>query len=165
MKTKLLILLVIGFLSLSVDAQVENNYKSYKFGVGAMIFIPIGQFSQVDSGAFGFDLQGEYWTNPMLCFTLSTGYQEWVKEYSSLNNWSSIPVLGGIKYYFSKTMFVSGKAGLSFYTQNGKGSAFTFAPGLGFKITKRIDLLLLYQSAIKNGDKVEILGARAGFTF
>ena len=128
MKTKLLILIVIGFLSLSVDAQVENNYKSYKFGVGAMIFIPIGQFSQVDSGAFGFDLQGEYWTNPMLCFTLSTGYQEWVKEYSSLNNWSSIP-------------------------------------GLGFKITKRIDLLLLYQSAIKNGDKVEILGARAGFTF
>ena len=63
MKTKLLILIVIGFLSLSVDAQVENNYKSYKFGVGAMIFIPIGQFSQVDSGAFGFDLQGEYWTD------------------------------------------------------------------------------------------------------
>ena len=165
MKTKLLILIAMCFLTLSVDAQGENNYKPYKFGVGAMIFIPIGQFSQVESGAFGFDLQGEYWINRKFGLTLNAGYQEWVKEYSHLNNWSSIPVLGGIKYYLSKTIYVSGKACLSFFTQNGKGSAFTYAPGLGFKITKRIDLLLLYQSVLKNGDKVEILGVRAGLSF
>ncbi len=165
MKTRLLILIAMCFLTLAVDAQVENIYKPYKFGIGALIFIPIGDFSQVESGAFGFDLQGEYWTNRKIGLTFSAGYQEWVKEYSHLNNWSSIPVLAGFKYYLSKTIYLSGKAGLSFYTQNGKGSAFTYTPGLGFKITKQIDLLLLYQSAFKNGDKVEILGARAGLTF
>ena len=165
MKTRVLIFIAMFFLSLSVDAQGENNNKPYKFGIGAMIFIPIGDFSQVDSGAFGYDLQGEYWTNRKFGLTFSAGYQEWVKQYSRIYNWSSIPLLAGFKYHLSKTIYVSGKAGLSFFTQNGKGSAFTYTPGLGFNITKQIDLLILYQSVFKYGERVEILGARAGLTF
>jgi len=76
-----------------------------------------------------------------------------------------IPVLVGGKYNFSDQLYGSAQIGLSFSTSSGGGSAFTFAPGIGYKISDNFDLLLKYQSASKNGGSTSFLGVRAGLSF
>ncbi len=76
-----------------------------------------------------------------------------------------IPVLAGVKYDFSEKIYGSAQIGISFATESDGGSAFTFAPGIGYKISDQFDLMLKYQSASKDGGNTSFLGLRAGFTF
>jgi hypothetical protein len=73
-------------------------------------------------------------------------------------------MVGG-RCYFSDKVFGSAQVGISIFTDALAGSAFTFAPGLGNKISEKFDLMLKYQSATKNGGDASYLGLRAGLRF
>jgi hypothetical protein len=163
MKAKLFLLVILIFFAVSVDAQIKNE-KPFRIGIGAMAGLPIGDMSEA-SLAFGADIQAEYNVVPAFAVTLSAGYLDWAGSWWSFGDLGMIPVLAGLKYNFIDKFYGSAQAGLTFSTQSGGGSSFTFAPGIGFKISKNFDLLLKYQSAVDNGYDMSFLGLRVGITF
>ena len=159
MKSKLFLLVVLCLFSLSVNAQ-STDEKPFKIGAGAMIGLPVGDVTNVATLAFGVDVMGEYAIAPSFGLTLSLGYvdfalKSWYKELLDAADLKSkmgmIPFLVGGKYNFSDKFYGSLQAGLSFGTSSDSGTAFTFAPGVGYKISDQFDLLIKYQSASKNG--------------
>jgi len=173
MKTKLFMFVVLVALTLSVYAQ-NTDEKPFKIGVGVLIGLPVGDAADIASLAFGFDALCEYAVAPEFGVTLSIGYLDWAKksEFKDMEDvlgtkikLGMIPVLVGGKYYFAEKIYGSAQLGISFSTESGGGSAFTFAPGVGMKLTDNIDLLLKYQSASKNGGNTSFIGLRAGISF
>ena len=172
MKTKLLLIVMLFVLAVSANAQTKatsTDTKTFKIGAGAMIGLPTGDSSDFFSLTYGVDLMGEYAIAPTYALTLSAGYADWAlkSKYKDVLDAEAgmIPVLAGVKYYFSDKIYGSAQLGLTFYTESGSGNAFTFAPGVGYKITDKFDLLLKYQSASKDGSTVSFLGVRAGYSF
>jgi len=177
MKTKLVLLVVLFVVTLSVSAQnstQSSGEKPFKIGAGAMIGLPVGDLGDIASLAYGVDLLGEYALDPTFGLTLSLGYVDFAlkSDYKNMLDelglkakMGMIPVLVGGKYYFSDKLYGSAQIGISFSTQKDGGSAFTFAPGIGYKISDNFDLMLKYQSATKDGSSTSFLGLRAGFSF
>jgi hypothetical protein len=166
MKIKQLILTALLIVvALYVNAQI-NNEKSFKIGAGVMVGLPFSDVSSYTNLAYGFDVLGEYAVAPLFGLTLSAGYVDFIKKsgYAGFKT-GLIPILFGGKYYFSDMLYGSAQVGLSLSTQSEAGSAFTFAPGIGYKISKNIDLLIKYQSASSDGGTSAFLGVRAGLSF
>lgn len=169
MKTKLILLVVLIVLAASVNAQTKaaaKDTKGFTIGTGAMVGLPMGDANTVASLAYGVDLQGEIGLAPSLALTVSAGYVDFAKK-SGYSVWKMglIPVLGGLKINFTDKLYGSAQAGLSLSTTNGGDIAFTFAPGIGYKVGEKFDLLLKYQSASRTGASTSFLGLRAGLTF
>jgi hypothetical protein len=164
MKAKLFFLLFLFLTVVSVEAQ-NNTEKPFRIGFGAMAGLPVGDMSYGSDLAFGADIQVEYAVVPAFAVTLSAGYFDWAGSWWSFGDQGMIPVLAGMKYNFTDRFYGSAQAGLTFPTQSGGSSPFTFAPGVGFKISKNFDLLFKYQSAIEDGSDMSFLGLRVGITF
>lgn len=165
MKTKIFMLLVLVVLSASVNAQTKDS-KPFKMSVGAELGLPVGDVSTSYSLAYGVDLQGEYAASSSVGITISAGYIDWAaKSGYGGGNIGSIPVLVGAKYYFADKFFGSVQAGVSIFTDRNVGNRFTFAPGIGYKISEKFDILLKYQTISFSGSSVNFLGVRAGLTF
>ena len=171
MKTKLFMLLVLVVLTASVNAQSKDS-KPFKIGVGAVIGLSVGDLST--DFRYGVDLQGEYAASPLVGLTVSAGYLGWVgggPVYAAIGGYGRgntrpiLPVLAGARYYFADKLFGSAQAGVSIYTEKGAGNYFTFAPGIGYKISEKFDLLLKYQSIIVSGGNINFMGVRAGLSF
>jgi hypothetical protein len=163
MKTKLLLLVVLLVVTLSVGAQ-KSDEKQFKFGAGAMLGLPIGDITRQASLALGVDLLGEYAVAPEIGLTLSVGYTDWAKKSGVNGNWGFIPVFAGVKYYFTDQIYGSFQAGISFWA-DGTKSEFVFAPGVGYKISDKFDLLLKYQSQSNKSWGTSFFGLRAGYSF
>ena len=130
-----------------------------------MVGLPTGVMSTGYSLAYGFDLKAEFSVAPKLAFTLSAGYLNWVGKSGYGGSTGLIPALGGLKYYFLDKVYGCAEAGLSFSTNSGGGNAFTFSPGVGYRVSEKFDVMLKYQDTSKNGFSVAHLGLRAGLTF
>lgn len=164
MKTKLLVFVVLVALTLSVKAQ-SSDEKPFKIGAGALIGLPVGDISDVASLAYGVDVLCEYAVAPEFGVTLSAGYLDWAKKSGVSGNMGVIPVLVGAKYFFTDNIYGSGQIGISFYTESRAGNAFTWAPGIGYKISDNLDLLLKFESWSKNSITTSFFGLRVGYTF
>ena len=62
-------------------------------------------------------------------------------------------------------MYGSGQLGISFSTESGGGSLFTYAPGIGFKVSKNFDILAKYTGMSKNGNSLNEVGVRLAYGF
>jgi hypothetical protein len=164
MRTKLLLLLVLVVLAVSVNAQGKNE-KPFKIGAGVVLGLPVGDVSTGYSLAYGVDVQGEYAAASSIGLTLSAGYLDWAAKSGYGGNSGSIPILVGGKYYFQNKIYASAQVGVSIFTEKGSGNYFTFAPGIGYQISEKFDLLLKYQSITVTGSSINFLGVRAGLTF
>jgi hypothetical protein len=163
MKTKLLLLAVLVVVTLCVEAQ-KGDEKQFKLGAGAMLGLPVGDITSKASLAFGVDLLGEYAVAPEIALTLSVGYTDWAKKSGVNGNWGFIPVFAGGKYYFTDQIYGSLQAGISFWA-DGTKSEFVFAPGVGYKISDKFDLLLKFQSQSNKSWGTSFFGLRAGYSF
>ena len=101
MKKQILLLVVLFVLAVSVNAQKSKDEKTFKIGVGAMVGLPVGDYTSAVSMAYGFDVMGEYAISSPFALTLSAGYLDFAKKSGVTGNWGMIPVLFGGKYYFS----------------------------------------------------------------
>lgn len=163
MKTKIFLLVMLFVFTLSVNAQ-QKEEKPFKFGAGAMLGLPLGKLSDIASLAYGVDLLGEYAISSQFALTLSAGYIDWAKKSGVTGNWGLIPVLAGAKYYFSDQIYGSFQAGISFWA-DGTKSELAFAPGVGYKISDKLDLLLKFHYQSNSSWKTSILGLRVGYSF
>jgi hypothetical protein len=162
MKTKLLILVVLCALGVCVSAQNVKVDKPFKFGVGALAGLPLGDASDFVKMTWGVDLLGEYSVAPKVGLTINAGYNGWVGDGGTAD---LIPVLAGAKIYSGSKIYLSLQAGVTFSAEGGGGNAFTYAPGLGVKISDKLDLLLKYQAATQYGSTFSFIGLRLGIFF
>ena len=115
----------------------------------------------------GATLQADFAVDKDLAITLNAGLIDFVgKKINNNIKYSSatvIPLLAGIKYYFTPVVYGSAQLGSSTFT-NGifKGTKFTYAPGIGFKVDRNLDILLKYTGLSDAGGS---FGARVAYVF
>ena len=157
-------ILVAGVLSASAQKEAADS-KDLKFSVGIDAGIPVGDIKPYSSLAIGGDLQGEYTVASTVGLTLSAGYLKYTAKSGFESNGGLIPVLVGGKFHFTDKVYGHAQFGLSFSTQSGGGSAFTYAPSIGYDVSSNFDIAVKYEAATKNSSTVSFIGIRAGFSF
>ena len=162
MKKTLFLVVLLSVLAVTVNAQKREVKPN--FSAGFTLGLPTGDEVPFTGFVWGLDVQGEFPVAPSFGLTLDAGYVGFNGKNGN-SNVGFVPVLAGGKYYFSDQFFGTLQAGLSFNTGNGSsGSAFTWAPAVGIKLSNKIDLALKYQSATQNGWNSAFAGLRLGIS-
>jgi opacity protein-like surface antigen len=99
--------------------------------------------------SFGADLQAAFPVGTGLAITASAGYQNFAYKINFGNtvvkgHQSFIPLLAGIRVPFSSKVYGQGKLGYSLSTTSGGKGAFTYSPGIGFAVSRNVDLFAEY---------------------
>ena len=162
---KVFLFAALAVASFAVKAQDE---KPLKFSVGAEVHLPIGDMGDAYSVGFGGTVQADYALDEQLALTLNTGYLNFSgKKIGGFKVPSAglVPVLAGIKYTFAGNVYGSAQLGASFGTEKGQGTAFTYAPGVGYKFSPNFDALLKYTGWSNDGSNTSAIGVRIAYTF
>lgn len=161
---KVIFTLAIAAFGLAAGAQDKASNKTFKPSVGLEVGLPIGDLGDAASLVIGGSLQGEYMAAQTVGLTLNAGYLN-ISGKNGAGSTGLIPVLAGAKFYFAEKFFGHAQAGLSFSTETGGGSAFTYAPGFGYQASENFDLTLKYQASTKNSFTSAFIGLRAAYNF
>ena len=161
---KLILVSIITATVFSVNAQKNKNVK---FSLGAELGVPTGNLNTIYSIAVGATAQADVKIDTDAALTFNTGVIQYVGKKIRNSNFKNrskalIPLLVGVKYYFSPMVYGSGQLGTSISTQQNGGSTFTYIPGVGFKFDERVDLLVKYTGYSGDGGA---FGVRLGYTF
>lgn len=134
-----------------VKAQNESMQASSKkplVSVGVNVGVPVTEGYKI---AYGADLQVDIPFADKLFGTVSGGYENY--SYKTIHqgtvtipegNFDFIPVLAGVKYFFSDKFYGHGQAGYTFSPVKNGGGSFTFAPSLGYYFCKNFDASVKY---------------------
>lgn len=165
MKKNLFLVVVLLVLVVSVNAQIR--YESpIRFGIGAVVGIPMADATDFYNLAYGADILGEYRVTSSFALTLCGSYGSFTKKGGvTINNMKLVSALVGAKYYISDNIYGGLQAGVSLKASSGTGTTFILTPAIGYNLTRNIDLSLRYQSQVDSGYNYSFLGIRAGFTF
>jgi hypothetical protein len=161
MKKTLFLIVLLSVLAVSVNAQ-NRNVKPF-FSAGITMGLPSGDEVPYTNLIWGLDVQGEFPVTSQFGLILDAGYVSFNGK-NDYGNVGFVPVLAGGKYYFSDQFFGTLEAGLSFDTGSNTGSAFTWSPAIGMKLSNKVDLALKYQSATQNGWNSAFVGLRLGIS-
>ena len=161
---KLILASIITATVISVNAQKNKNVI---FSLGAEFGVPTGNLNTIYSVAVGATAQADIKIDTDAALTFNTGIIQYVGKKIKNTNFkyrseALIPLLVGVKYYFTPMVYGSGQLGTSISTQQNGGSTFTYIPGVGFKFDERIDLLVKYTGYSGDGGA---FGVRLGYTF
>ena len=154
------------FVSLLTAIAITGFSQKAKFSLGGELGLPVGDWSAGVSALVGFSGQADFNVASNFDLTLNAGYTSALaKNGGEGDGW--IPVLCGAKYHFSDKLYGSAQMGISFFNYGGGESVniFTFAPGVGYKVSDNFDLLFKYTSMSDNGYSISALGVRAAYTF
>jgi hypothetical protein len=154
MKKFILVMAAIILAATFVNAQTGATSTTPPSNKKATVSIAANVGAPLTSGykiAFGGDLQIDIPFSQSLFGTISGGYENY--SYKTVHqgtvtfpegNTNFIPVLAGIKYYFSDKFYGHGQAGYAFSTTKGGGGSFTFAPSIGYNLSRNFDASLKY---------------------
>ena len=173
---KLFFISAIALISFATNAQSKKQASSggTSFSLGLEAGIPIGQYPKGFSNPFSFVLGGslqlEQHVAPDLGLTLSGGYLSYsVKsDYRAITGRNSsgiIPLLAGVKYYFSPGVYGHGQLGAAFATAQGGGTSFAYSPGIGFNISPNLDAELKYTGISNKAATLGSVGIRLAYNF
>ncbi len=130
---KLLSLVVVLVMVFAVSNHAQDKFH---LGVGPFIGIPMGSFGDVTSIGFGGLAQGELEFTPQVVGTAQVGYilfsGKSVTESGfsfDYGDWSVIPVLAGVKYYFNPSFYGEAQLGLNFTSYTTTVPDFNFFTG------------------------------------
>jgi hypothetical protein len=164
MKKTFFLVVLVFVLAVTVNAQ--NKDVKPKFGVGATLGLPVGDMKDFSNVVWGVDLQGEFPVAQSFNVVVNAGYENFIKKSGiSGDSWGLIPILAGGKYFITDQLYGSLQGGISFATQSGGGSAFTWVPALGMKISDKVDVAVKYQSSTKDNTNTAFIGLRLGVSF
>lgn len=160
--TGFLFTLCFGFAKAQND---ERRSFSNTFSLGVEPSLPIGLFGQVYGYGIGASAQENMEIDKHLALTINAGYINYYlrSTYGGGSN-GYIPVLGGAEMSFSHSIFVSIQSGITFRTQ-GLGNAFTYSPGVGFRIRKNFTALLKYIGQTRSAINSSSVGLRVAYVF
>ncbi len=161
---KLILAFLITFIAFSANAQ---NGKNIRLSLGGELGTATGNLNVFYSLAVGATVQADIAIDKNATFTLNAGIIQLtgkkINNNQKYRSEATIPLLVGVKYYFTPIVYGSAQLGTTVFT-NGPydGSHFTYVPGIGFKLDKNIDLLIKYTGLSNAGG---IFGARIAYIF
>lgn len=169
MKTIILFFAAFTLTAATVKAQLGTS-----FSIGLEAAVPMGTFN--DAGyklGIGGSVQVDHKVASDMALTLNAGYITHNNKSSSPSfRFNVIPVMAGVKYWFSPKIYGSGQLGAAFNSvkvNNASGNAtstgFAYAPGIGFNIANSLDLLVKYFGNSVDGGTFSSIGARLAYTF
>jgi len=169
------ILLLFSLLMFMNFLFAQNNLeKDFNFSVGPEVALPMENLHTaytIGIGAFG---QSEYIISEAASLSASVSVMHFFdKVYTATNesgpyktrkyDYTMIPVLGGIKYYFGELkLYGRTQVGVVIDSHGVISAAFDLRLGTE---TKKIDWSLGFFSAYRKGSSTSFLGARAGYRF
>ncbi len=156
---------------IAVAASAQKSDKPIIYSIGIHAAIPTGDLSTISGFGYGFSVQGEYKIIQPLGLTGSIGFLNYAGKTInvggntySYSSTTQVPVLVGARFYFNDKIYATGQLGFSFFN-NGLGTAFTYAPGIGTKLGYRFDGTLRYLASSKNGGTFSSLDLRVAYNF
>lgn len=166
------ILLAIALLSgaTSSFAQTTSTTKDGgKFSIGVEAGLPVGAVSDISNFAIGGSLKYEYPVATNTLISISGGYTNFlyksdIKDLTGKSGEGFIPVKAGLKYYFNQGFFGEGQVGAVFSAESGGGTAFAYAPGIGYSFKGGFEAGVRYEGWSKNGT-VSQLAVRLAYSF
>lgn len=166
MKKGFLVLFIILVSIISLKAQSKKVKPIHNsFSLGAELSVPTGIFSDIYNFGIGASAQVNFFFAQHTSLTIYGSYiNYYVKSKYGSGSEGFIPILGGIEHNFSPTVFGSAQLGYTFYTTVA-GSAFTYAPGIGFRINKKFTALFKYTGKIKSAISSNAAGLRIAYNF
>lgn len=164
-KNILLSLLSAAIFSMSVMAQKENANRNIKFGIGAVVGLPLSTHKIIEGMAYEAGLLAEFPQTELVSITGSASYFGFTAKNGVQVEGGAIPVLIGAKIKIAGNVYGHAQAGVSFVTASGGGSAFSYSPSLGYQLSRNIDISLRYFAMTKNQITESYISLRAGFTF
>lgn len=183
MKKALLFVLVL-FL-----AVTTSNAQKFSLSVGPEVALPMGDFGDFAGTGFGGTVRFEYPFNNQLVGIVDAGYLMWGGEEFDLGgfgkvttDYSAIPILAGVKYYFGPNFYALAQAGIHMFTFDAESeisflgsttktsssaseSKFGAGAGIGYELalgSMMLDLNAKYQMV---ADDLSYVGVRAGLKF
>jgi len=170
MKKVLLVLGLLGGMAANSFAQssTSSSEKKGAFSIGVEAGLPLGTAGDVYSVVLGASLKYEHPVAESTFITGSAGYNAFLvksefKDFIGSSN-GAIPVKAGVKQLFGSGFFGEAQLGAAFSTESGGGTAFIYAPGVGYNFSKNIDAGIRYEAWSDNGT-IKQLGLRVGFKF
>ncbi|MFC4262153.1 outer membrane beta-barrel protein [Ferruginibacter yonginensis] len=164
--------------AIGANAQTKKTVDNpFKFSIGAEVAAPVGDFGDSYKVGFGGSLQADYSVAPELSLNVNAGYLTFAGKSQTITvpggsitfkpeNFSIIPVLGGIRYNFTPQFYGSAQLGAAFSTEKNGKTSFTYAPGIGYKFSENVDALLKYTGYDqKNTSTSSTIGLRVAYTF
>jgi len=169
MKKILLLLVVLCAVAFNTFAQMSKSDNVGKFSIGIDPGLPVGSASDVYNFALGIDLKYDIPIATSTFFNVSAGYTAMftksdLKAIGFKSTYGFIPVKVGLKYFVNEGFFVEGQIGATFSTESGGGTAFAYAPGIGYKFSDAVDAGIRYEGWSHDGSLSQI-GLRIGFSF
>ena len=161
---KLILAFVITATAFSANAQNGNRPI---LSLGGELGAATGNLNLYYGLTAGATLQADFAVDKDLAITLNAGVIDFIgKKINNnikYNSVAVIPILAGIKYYFTPVVYGSAQLGSSTFTDGiFKGTKFTYVPGLGFKVDKNVDILVKYTGLSNAGGT---FGARVAYVF
>ena len=170
MKKLIFIMVVAVIATTSVHAQKKEAAASSQaniFSLGLEAALPLGDFGTVYSVGIGANAQVEHKIGESAGITLNVGYLSYsVKSAYGSGHSAFIPVLAGVKYYFSPKVYGHGQLGASFASgSNSSGTYFTYSPGVGFMLSKNFDALVKFVGISATGSSLNSIALRLAYNF
>lgn len=166
---KLSTILSVLVVMLAITLANVNTASAQEFSGGLELGLPNGSWSDVWGAGFGVSLRYEAPIQDKLNWTASAGFLSFSgKSYNTgfgtidYPSESIVPLTGGIKYYFDQANsgFYAG-ADLGIYiANNGAGSKFGLAPGVGYRVNQ-LDFTLRFNAV----SDLNYIGIRAAYVF
>ncbi len=160
-------------LLLSVLSCVANSQRGRTsaagtsgFSIGFEAGLPVGENGKIYSGILGGSLQYEGRPASDVGITVSAGYLNYsIKNDYGSGNVGFVPLLGGVKYYFSPAAFLHAQIGAAVGTRKDQGTSFAYSPGIGLKLTQNLEATIKYAGISNKGGRLENVGARIALNF
>lgn len=171
---KLMKKLFLAFAVITITAASVNAQGGTSFSIGLEAAVPMGKFN--DAGykfGIGGSAQVDHKVASDMALTLNVGYITHNNKASTPTyRFNVIPVLGGVKYWFSPKVYGSAQLGAAFNSvkvNNSSGNAtstgFAYSPGIGFNVANSLDLLVKYFGNSVDNVAFSSIGVRVAYTF
>ena len=150
---KLFLMFAVILIAVSVNAQKHSISNATKFSIGIEPSLPVGTFNNPYDYKFGIGASAQIEQNVAsnMGLTLNAGYLSFSNTQftGSKFHLNVIPVMAGVKLWFSPKVYGHGQLGVSFnsisgYSGVGSKTGFAYSPGIGFFISNNVDLLIKY---------------------
>jgi hypothetical protein len=169
-KILLIAVLIVSAATASFAQTSKSSSSTGKFSIGAEAGLPVGDASDFYSFVIGASFKYEYPVAQSLYVTGSLGYNAFLtksefKDAGFKSSYGFIPLKAGLKYYIQDGFFAEGQLGVTFSTESGGGSAFAYAPGIGYSFNGGFEAGLRYEGWPKDGATTSQIGLRLAYRF
>lgn len=152
------------FFSANVSAQeTKGDSKDTRLGIGLSLGLPTNDAYNIAVGG-DLRLQKDFYSN--VSGILSLGYTNFsVKDELGGGSYGFVPLKAGIKVFPKERFYFSGEIGAAFGTDEGQGTGFLYAPGIGLGFNNGLDLGLRYEGLSQNGGNLGQVALRIAYGF